>query len=60
MVEESQAFGEQVRWFSSLVARSEHVAPLCSQLTRCGATDVRVVPMAQGAKQSRFLAWTFR
>lgn len=60
MVDESQAFGGQVRWFSSLVARSEHLAPLRSRLARCGATDVRVVPMAQGAKQSRFLAWTFR
>ncbi|HEY4530435.1 MAG TPA: 23S rRNA (adenine(1618)-N(6))-methyltransferase RlmF [Luteimonas sp.] len=60
MLDESQAFGEQVRWFSSLVARSEHVGPLRSRLDRCGATDVRVVPMAQGAKQSRFLAWSFR
>ncbi|HEY4530426.1 MAG TPA: 23S rRNA (adenine(1618)-N(6))-methyltransferase RlmF [Luteimonas sp.] len=60
MVDESVAFGAHVRWFSSLVARSEHVAPLRTQLARCGATDVRVVPMAQGAKQSRFLAWTFR
>ena len=60
MVDESQDFRDQVRWFSSLVARSEHLAALRSQLARCGATDIRVVPMAQGAKQSRFLAWTFR
>ena len=60
MVDESQAFEDQVRRFSSLVACSEHLAPLRSQLARCGATDIRLVPMAQGAKQSRFLAWTFR
>ncbi|MGY1457909.1 23S rRNA (adenine(1618)-N(6))-methyltransferase RlmF [Luteimonas sp. A534] len=60
MVRESVEFRDQVRWFTSLVARSEHLPALRSQLVQASASDIRVVPMAQGAKQSRFVAWTFR
>lgn len=60
MVRESIEVRQQVRWFSSLVARSEHLPALRRQLRQAGAADVREVPMAQGSKQSRFLAWTFQ
>jgi 23S rRNA (adenine1618-N6)-methyltransferase len=59
MIRESVRFGTQVRWFSSLVAKSEHRASLHRQLGQAGVADVREVPMAQGSKQSRFIAWTF-
>jgi len=59
MIEESAGFRTQVRWFSSLVAKSEHRAALHRRLRQAGAHDVREVPMAQGSKQSRFIAWTF-
>lgn len=59
MIEESRHFSDRVRWFSSLVAKSEHRAALHRQLHQAGAQDVREVPMAQGSKQSRFIAWTF-
>ncbi|PZQ11173.1 MAG: 23S rRNA (adenine(1618)-N(6))-methyltransferase RlmF [Rhodanobacter denitrificans] len=59
MIEESAGFRTQVRWFSSLVAKSEHRAALHRRLRQAGARDVREVPMAQGSKQSRFIAWTF-
>ncbi len=59
MVRESTEFGHQVLWFSSLVARAEHLSGLRRQLRQAGAVDVREVAMAQGSKQSRFVAWTF-
>lgn len=59
MIRESADIPHQVRWFSSLVAKSEHLADLHTQLRKAGARDVREVPMAQGNKQSRFIAWTF-
>lgn len=59
MVRESAEVGDQVRWFSSLVAKAGHLPALRKQLREVGATDVREVPMAQGSKQSRFVAWTF-
>jgi 23S rRNA (adenine1618-N6)-methyltransferase len=59
MIEESAEYRTRVRWFSSLVAKSEHRAALHRRLHQAGAQDVREVPMAQGSKQSRFIAWTF-
>ncbi|MFP7721750.1 23S rRNA (adenine(1618)-N(6))-methyltransferase RlmF [Lysobacter sp. A3-1-A15] len=60
MVAESVDFGNQVRWFSSLVARAEHLPGLRRQLGQAGAVAVREAGMAQGSKQSRFVAWTFQ
>lgn len=59
MIDESIGFGEAIGWFSSLVAKSEHLRALRKQLQRIGAREVREIAMAQGSKQSRFLAWTF-
>lgn len=59
MIEESAGLRDRVRWFSSLLAKSEHRAALHRRLQQAGAQDVREVPMAQGNKQSRFIAWTF-
>ncbi len=59
MIGESTALGSRCRWFTSLVARQEHVGQLQALARKAGATDVRVVPMGQGQKQSRFIAWTF-
>jgi 23S rRNA (adenine1618-N6)-methyltransferase len=58
MIEESTAVPAQVCWFSSLVSRADTLPALQRQLQRSKATDVRVIPMAQGNKQSRFIAWT--
>lgn len=59
MAEESSAFAQQVFWFSTLVSKAGNVAPLLERLKALGARDIRVVPMAQGQKQSRFVAWTY-
>jgi len=59
MASESVEFASQVTWFSSLVSKSENVAPIKKQLTQLGATQVKVVKMAQGQKVSRFIAWQF-
>lgn len=59
MIRESVDYANQVQWFSSLVAKSEHLTAIRKQLLKIGAKDVRVIAMAQGSKQSRFVAWTF-
>jgi len=59
MVNESVNFAKQVIWFSSLVSKSDNVAPLKKLLTQLGATQIKVVKMAQGQKISRFIAWSF-
>jgi len=59
MMQQSVAVGHQVYWFSSLVSKKEHIAPLQATLKKLGVSAQQVVEMAQGNKQSRFIAWTF-
>jgi 23S rRNA (adenine1618-N6)-methyltransferase len=59
MAAQSAAFAGQVRWFSSLVSSAESLLAIQRALRRAGARQVRTVPMAQGQKRSRFLAWSF-
>ena len=59
MIAESAAMPAQVRWFTTLVSSSANLLGLQRALRQAGALEVRIVPMAQGQKQSRFLAWTF-
>jgi len=59
MINESVAVRAQVFWFSSLVSKAGNVPDIVKQLNKVGAVDVRTVPMAQGNKQSRFVAWSF-
>ena len=59
MINESRAFGFQVRWFTSLVSRGEHLPVLYRVLQEAGVVNVVKKEMAQGQKQSRFIAWSF-
>lgn len=59
MIRESAGIPARVSWFSSLVSKAEHLADVHRQLKKAGAHEVREVAMAQGSKQSRFVAWTF-
>jgi 23S rRNA (adenine1618-N6)-methyltransferase len=59
MITESADFATSVYWFTSLIAKAAHLASLKQHLRKVGALGVRTVAMAQGQKQSRFLAWSF-
>ena len=59
MIRESAEFAAQVGWFTSLVSKGEHLRVLNKVLTQCGAAQVTVIPMSQGQKISRLLAWRF-
>ncbi len=56
MIAESASLAQQVVWFTSLVSRKEHLPALEKQLKALDTQVVRVVNMAQGQKQSQFLA----
>lgn len=60
MIEESADFAQQCGWFTTLVSKSEHLAPLEKTLRKAQAAEVRIIDMAQGQKKSRMLAWKFR
>lgn len=59
MIRESIGIQTRVFWFSSLVSKAENLSDVRRQLKKAGALEVREVAMAQGNKQSRFVAWTF-
>ena len=59
MLAESKDFAHQVYWFSTLVSKQQHLPKLQQQLQQLGATQVQVIEMSQGNKQSRILAWSF-
>jgi 23S rRNA (adenine1618-N6)-methyltransferase len=59
MIQESHRFKTQVFWFTTLVSKSENLKSIHYHLEKAGVFSQRVIQMAQGNKQSRFVAWTF-
>lgn len=59
MIEQSAAFREQCRWFTTLVSRKKTLEGTERALSRAEATDVRILPLKHGQKASRIVAWTF-
>ncbi len=59
MIRESRKFGETCFWFSTLVSKQSNVKGLVEALKLVEATQVEIIPMGQGNKSSRIVAWTF-
>ncbi|WP_010134852.1 23S rRNA (adenine(1618)-N(6))-methyltransferase RlmF [Ochrovirga pacifica] len=59
MAEESVLFKTQVGWFTSLVSQKEHLKNIKRAINKTNPTEVKIVDMQQGNKQSRFVAWRY-
>ncbi len=59
MIFESVRFKTQVVWFTTLVSKETHLKGYYAMLKKCKALEIRTIPMGQGNKTSRILAWTF-
>lgn len=59
MIQESTLYKQHCLWFSSLVSKKDSLAIIKRKLKQINAQDVITVPMAQGQKISRFIAWSF-
>lgn len=59
MIEQSAGIPKRVMWFTSLISKAENVEHVEAALKKAKVVDSRIIPMAQGQKQSRFVAWTF-
>lgn len=59
LIRESVMFKDQVKVFTSLVAKADHLPKIVKQLKKAKA-NYRIIPMAQGHKKSRFILWWFR
>jgi 23S rRNA (adenine1618-N6)-methyltransferase len=55
----SQEFANQCQWFTTLVSKSDNLKPLMKLLRKSGARAIKEIPMHQGHKITRLLAWSF-
>lgn len=60
MIYESEKFADTCLWFSTLVSKQNNLDKAYKQLERANSFEVRTVPMGQGSKSSRLIAWTFQ
>lgn len=60
MINESRLFAKQCVWFTTLVSKASNLPLVYRELKKVQAVTVKTVEMAQGQKQSRFVAWTFQ
>lgn len=59
MIEQSQAVKHQCLWFSSLVSKESTLKRIYKKFKQSGIRNYRTIPMGQGNKKSRIIAWSF-
>lgn len=59
MITESRKYQRNCRWFTCLVSKKETLEKLYARLKAVNVAEYRVIPMSQGTKVSRILAWRF-
>jgi len=59
MMSESKQFAASCLWFTSLISKKETLPGCYNSLEYLGAKEVKTIPVTQGQKTSRILAWTF-
>lgn len=59
MIYQSQEFSKSCLWFTTLISNQAYLKNAYAYLKDVGALDVKTLPMGQGSKISRILAWTF-
>jgi 23S rRNA (adenine1618-N6)-methyltransferase len=59
MIRQSQEMSKNCFWFSTLLSKQDTITKSTDLLEELGAIEIRVLPMGQGNKISRVLAWTF-
>ncbi|GAB2650014.1 23S rRNA (adenine(1618)-N(6))-methyltransferase RlmF [Emticicia sediminis] len=60
MIFESKEISQQIRWFTSLIAKKEHLPSIYYYLKKVNAVEIKTINMAQGQKINRIVAWTFK
>ena len=59
MILQSKQFADSCFWFSTLISRESNLRQVYVFLKSVKAADVKTIPMGQGNKISRVVAWTF-
>ncbi len=56
---ESSQFKKQCFWYTTLVSKKDNLQSMYTSLDKLGATKIKTIPMHQGNKVTRIVAWTF-
>ena len=56
---QSSLFKTTCFWYTTLVSKKENVESMIKSLSKLGATKIKNIPMHQGNKVTRIIAWTF-
>jgi len=59
MIRQSRQFSKSVFWFSTMVSKQANLKNAYKTLRDMKAAEVKTIPMGQGNKVSRIIAWTF-
>ena len=59
MIFQSRQFAESCAWFTSLVSKESNLPQVYKTLQQTEALQVKTIPMGQGHKNSRIVAWSF-
>ncbi|MBC8591690.1 23S rRNA (adenine(1618)-N(6))-methyltransferase RlmF [Oscillospiraceae bacterium N12] len=59
MIDESQKYKKNCGWFTCLVSKEKNLDKLYAKLRVVNASEYIIIPMHQGTKNSRILAWRF-
>lgn len=59
MIGESAEIPNRCLWFTTLLSKSSNLPGVLRALKQAQAQGQRIIPMAQGQKQSRIVAWTY-
>ena len=59
MIRQSRLLAASCYWFSTSVSKQSHLKSIYEALKKAEAVEVRTIPMGQGNKSGRIIAWTF-
>ncbi len=59
MIQESVEYASNCEWFTTIVSNKDHLKKFNKVLENVKAKDIKIIPMGQGNKKSRILAWRF-
>ena len=60
MIRQSLKFAKSVLWFSTLVSKQANLDRVYEELEHAEVADATTIPMGQGNKSGRIVAWTFQ
>lgn len=59
MINQSKLFADSCCWFTTLISKQSNLKKIQMMLEKVEVVQIKTIPMSQGNKISRFIAWSF-